>query len=114
MESRAVLEQLGVDVSGYGGNVIPTIYAANFERGTAFFLASGFAMRNQDVVFVGEAPSIALQRVTAALSGLTAMPVRSPPRGPIEPVCGRVRSTTIVFDDAHERQHFILNDKSTG
>lgn len=71
MESRAVLEQLGVDVSGYGGNVIPTIYAANFERGDAFFLASGFAMRNQDVVFVGEAPSIALQRFTAALSGLT-------------------------------------------
>lgn len=71
MESRAVLEQLGVDVSGYGGPSVPTIYTSNFDRGDAFFLASEFAIRNQDVVFVGEAPAIALQRFTTALSGLT-------------------------------------------
>lgn len=71
MEARPVLEQLGVDVSGYTGNLIPTIYSADFQRGDAFFLAGEFAMRNQDVVFVGEAPAIALQRFTAALSGLT-------------------------------------------
>lgn len=71
MESRGVLEQLGVDVSGYSGDVIPTIYAANFDRGDAFFLAGEFGMRSQDVVFVGEAPALALQRFTAALSGLT-------------------------------------------
>ena len=71
LEARAVLEQLGVDVAGYSGEVIPTIYTANFDRGDAFFLAGEFSVRNQDMVFVGEAPALALQRFTAALAGLT-------------------------------------------
>ncbi|AWB23646.1 polysaccharide export protein [Methylobacterium currus] len=71
MESRQVLEQLGVDVSGYTGLEVPTIYSSNLGRGDGFFIANDFTIRNGDIIYVAEAPSVGLQRFTGMLSGLT-------------------------------------------
>jgi polysaccharide export outer membrane protein len=71
MEPRQVLEQLGVDVSGYSGPEIPTIYTSDFSRGDSFFIATDFAMRNRDIIYVAEAPAVGLQRFTNLLAGFT-------------------------------------------
>lgn len=71
IESRRVLEDLGVDLTGYTGVWIPTIYNVDLSRPDGLFLASDFAMRSRDIIFVSEAPAAGLQRFTTALSGLT-------------------------------------------
>ncbi|KQP87242.1 hypothetical protein ASF60_21245 [Methylobacterium sp. Leaf113] len=71
VESRKVLEDLNVDLAGYTGEWIPTIYNTDMSRPDALFLANDFAIRNRDIIFVSEAPSAGLQRFTTALSGLT-------------------------------------------
>lgn len=71
LESRQVLEAIGVDLTGYGGDEIPTIYTCDFSRSDAFFASSDFLMRSRDIIFVAEAPALGLQRFTASLSGLT-------------------------------------------
>ncbi|NEU14470.1 polysaccharide export protein [Methylobacterium sp. BTF04] len=71
MESRKTLEALNVDLGGYPGEWIPTIYNCDLSRPDALFLANDFAMRNRDIIFVSEAPAAGLQRFTSALSGLT-------------------------------------------
>ncbi|MCP1561097.1 UNVERIFIED_ORG: polysaccharide export outer membrane protein [Methylobacterium sp. SuP10 SLI 274] len=71
LESRRALEEMGVDLTGYAGNEIPTIYTCDFGRSDAFFVSSEFLMRSRDIIFVAEAPAVGLQRFTASLSGLT-------------------------------------------
>lgn len=71
MEDRHVLERLGVEISGFQGSEVPTIYSSNFGRGDSLFIANDFTIRNGDIIYVAEAPSIGLQRFTGMLSGLT-------------------------------------------
>ena len=60
-----------MDLTGYTGVWIPTIYNVDLSRPDGLFLASDFAMRSRDIIFVSEAPAAGLQRFTTALSGLT-------------------------------------------
>jgi polysaccharide export outer membrane protein len=62
MEPKATLAKMGVDVSRYTTNIVPTIYEADWSRADAFFLASNFYMRTKDVVYVSEHPTTDLTK----------------------------------------------------
>jgi len=57
-ELRAVVEQLGVDVTPYKEEVIPVIFSVSFRDPGSYFLATKLMMRNQDVIFVANAQSV--------------------------------------------------------
>jgi polysaccharide export outer membrane protein len=57
MEQRALLAQLGVDVSKYSGPLVPTVYQVNFTRADGMFLANTFYLQHRDIIYVSDSPS---------------------------------------------------------
>jgi polysaccharide biosynthesis/export protein len=57
-ETREVAEQLGIDVSKFDTPIIPIIYIMNLRDPSGFFLATKFQMRNKDVIYISNAPSV--------------------------------------------------------
>lgn len=57
-EPREVAELLGVDVSKFTGELIPVIFSISFRDPGGYFLATNVQMRNQDVLFVANSPSV--------------------------------------------------------
>jgi polysaccharide biosynthesis/export protein len=57
-EPREVAQLLGVDVTKFTGELIPVIFSINFRDPGGYFLATNFQMRNQDVVFIANSPSV--------------------------------------------------------
>jgi polysaccharide export outer membrane protein len=57
-EPREVVALLGVDVAKYTGELIPVIFSINFRDPGGYFLATNFQMRNQDVLFAANSPSV--------------------------------------------------------
>ena len=58
LEPREVAELLGVDVTKYTGELIPIIFTINLRDPGGYFLATNFQMRNQDIVFAANSPSV--------------------------------------------------------
>jgi polysaccharide biosynthesis/export protein len=54
-ESRAVAEQLGVNVLQFDSPVIPIVYNLDLRDPAGYFLASKFQVRNKDVLYVSNA-----------------------------------------------------------
>ena len=71
-EPREVAELLGVDVSKFTGELIPVIFSISFRDPGGYFLATNVQMRNQDVLFVANSPSV---DVTKFLNYLNVMMV---------------------------------------
>ena len=57
-ETREVAEQLGVDCSQFTTPIIPIIYILNLRDPPGFFLATKLQMRNKDVIYISNAPSV--------------------------------------------------------
>jgi polysaccharide biosynthesis/export protein len=57
-ETRPVAELLGVDVSKFDGPIIPIVYNIDLRNPAGYFLASKFAMRNKDVLYVSNASAV--------------------------------------------------------
>lgn len=57
-ESRQALERMGVDVSQHAGPLVPTVYRADLEDPSGYFLISDFIMRDRDMIYVSNAPSV--------------------------------------------------------
>ncbi len=57
-EPREVAELLGVDVSRFTTELIPVIFNISFRDPGGYFLATNVQMRNQDVVFAANSPSV--------------------------------------------------------
>jgi polysaccharide biosynthesis/export protein len=57
-ETREVARELGIDIAGYEGPVIPVIYQLDLRDPAGYFLASKFQMRNKDVIYVSNAASV--------------------------------------------------------
>jgi polysaccharide export outer membrane protein len=57
-ETRLVAEREGVDCSKFEGPIIPVIYSVNFRDPAGYFLATRFAMRNKDVIYVSNAVAV--------------------------------------------------------
>jgi polysaccharide export outer membrane protein len=60
MEPKQLLADMGVDVSRYTEQMIPTVYTADLSDTQGYFLANSFYMRHKDVIFVSESPSVDL------------------------------------------------------
>jgi polysaccharide biosynthesis/export protein len=58
LEPRELAELLGVDVSKFTGELIPVIFSISFRDPGGYFLATNFQVRNQDVLFIANSPSV--------------------------------------------------------
>ena len=57
-ETRIVAERLGINVSQFPGPIIPVIYLIDFRDPAGYFLATKFAMRNKDVIYISNAAAV--------------------------------------------------------
>ncbi|MGH7291800.1 MAG: SLBB domain-containing protein, partial [Myxococcota bacterium] len=71
LERRSTLVAAGVDVSRYKSDIIPTVYTVDLKKGESFFLANSFNIRDKDLMFVSESPSVDLMKFLNVLSGIT-------------------------------------------
>ena len=71
-EPREVAERLGIDVSKYGGPVIPVVYNINFRDPAGYFLATKLQMRNKDVIFASNAGAVESAKVMNYIRLVTA------------------------------------------
>jgi|SRR5579872_412160 polysaccharide biosynthesis/export protein len=58
LEPRELAELLGVDVAPFKGELIPVIFSISFRDPGGYFLATNFQIRNQDVLFIANSPSV--------------------------------------------------------
>jgi polysaccharide export outer membrane protein len=58
LEPREVAELLGVDVARFTGELVPVIFQINFRDPGGYFLATNVQIRNQDVLFAANSPSV--------------------------------------------------------
>jgi polysaccharide biosynthesis/export protein len=57
-ETREVAKRLGIDCSGFDGQIIPVVYNVNFRDPAGYFLATSFEMRNKDVIYTSNSLSV--------------------------------------------------------
>ena len=57
-EARESLERMGIDVSLYPGPLVPTVYRADLEDPSGYFLIADFVMKDRDMIYVSNAPSV--------------------------------------------------------
>ena len=57
-EPRELAQSLGVDVSEFQGPTVPVIYNVSFRDPAGYFLATKLQMRDKDVIFAANAPSV--------------------------------------------------------
>jgi len=67
-EPREVAQKIGVDVKGFEGPLIPVVFSISFKDPGGYFLATRFQMRNQDVVYVANAPSVQVDKFLVMLN----------------------------------------------
>ncbi len=73
MEDNRVLRAIGHPVSGLSpAGVTPTVYVFDMSRPQAFFLAQGFMMRDNDVIYVANSVSTELTKFLSLLNAGTA------------------------------------------
>jgi polysaccharide export outer membrane protein len=59
---RETLQKLGVDVSKFAGDNIPTIFRANLRDPAIFFAAQQFKMKDKDIIYVSNADAVELTK----------------------------------------------------
>jgi polysaccharide export outer membrane protein len=57
-EPRELAERLGVDVSKFDGATVPVIYHVSLRDPAGYFLATKVQMRDKDIIFAANAPSV--------------------------------------------------------
>ena len=67
-EPKDLVAKLGVDVSSFAGPTVPVIYSVNFRDGGGYFLATKFEMRDKDVLFAANAPSVEMTKFLSFLN----------------------------------------------
>jgi polysaccharide export outer membrane protein len=72
MEPVAVIKTLEPGVSP-AGDVAPVVFRVNLKRGSGYFLAQSFPMRDKDVVFVATSPYVQIGKIVILLRDLSFM-----------------------------------------
>jgi polysaccharide biosynthesis/export protein len=70
-EPREVAEQLGVDCTNFGGELIPIIFNVSFQDPAGYFLATKLDMRPFDVLYVANAPQVDITKVLNFINAVT-------------------------------------------
>jgi polysaccharide export outer membrane protein len=73
-EPREVAEHLGVDITKFQGELIPVIFNISFRDPGGYFLATRIQMRNQDVIFVANSPSVDVTKFLNYLNVIMSVP----------------------------------------
>jgi polysaccharide export outer membrane protein len=71
MEPRRLLQEIGVDVSRYQEEMVPTVYTVDLSDTQGYFLANSFYMRHKDVIFVSDSPSVDLIKFLDIVRSIT-------------------------------------------
>jgi polysaccharide export outer membrane protein len=61
-EPRELAEKLGVDCSKFDGPTVPIIYSVSFRDPGGYFLGTKLQMRNKDIIFAANAPSVEITK----------------------------------------------------
>ncbi len=67
LEPKAVIADMGVDVTPYATSMVPVIYRVNLREPDGFFLATKFQVRDQDILFVSNSQASELAKFLALL-----------------------------------------------
>jgi polysaccharide export outer membrane protein len=57
-ETRDVAKRLGIDCRPFSGPIIPVVHNINFRDPAGYFLAKKFQMRNKDVIYISNSPTV--------------------------------------------------------
>lgn len=71
-ERREFAERLGIDISKFGGSIIPIVYNINFRDPAGYFMATKFQMRNKDVMFASNATAVEQAKIMNYIRLVTA------------------------------------------
>jgi polysaccharide export outer membrane protein len=66
-EPRELAERLGIDVSSSPGPMVPVVYNVSLRDPSGYFLATKMQMRNKDIVFAANAPSVEITKFFSML-----------------------------------------------
>jgi polysaccharide biosynthesis/export protein len=58
LEPREVAQLLGADMTRFKGPLVPVIFSISFQDPGGYFLATRLQMRNDDIIFMANAPSV--------------------------------------------------------
>jgi polysaccharide export outer membrane protein len=72
-EKRNTLRDLGVDVSLYVQESVPTIYAVDLSKSDGFFLMNDFYLRHRDMIVVADSASADLMKLLNLMNNATAI-----------------------------------------
>ena len=72
LETPSLLNRLGGTYHGGNAEGVPVIYHLNLRDPKGFFMAKQFAMRDKDILFVGNAGSLGFQKAMNVIGALTA------------------------------------------
>jgi len=61
-EPRELAEKIGIDCSKFVGPTVPVVYNVNFRDPGGYFLGTKFQIRNKDVIFAANAPSVEIAK----------------------------------------------------
>jgi polysaccharide biosynthesis/export protein len=70
-EERPFLQKLGVDITRFTFNRIPTIYRLNLRDPSGMLLAAGFQMRSKDVMYVANARVVDYYKLLTLINNTT-------------------------------------------
>lgn len=68
---RDTLAKMGVDVSRFGGEFIPTVFRANLRDPAIFFAIQQFKMKDKDIIYVSNADAVELTKFLALLNDVS-------------------------------------------
>lgn len=73
-EPRATLARLGLDVSRYATDEVPTAFQINLAEGEGFFLADSFQLHNRDIIVVAESTYTEFVKAFSLLNQIAVVP----------------------------------------
>lgn len=68
---RTFLSEIGVNVARFTGDTVPVIFRVNFKDPAGFFAARRFPMRDKDIIYIGNAETVEVQKVLGVINSVT-------------------------------------------
>ncbi len=68
---RVFLSDIGVNVARFGGDTVPVIFRVNFKDPAGFFAARRFPMQDKDIIYIGNAETVEVQKVLGVINSVT-------------------------------------------
>jgi polysaccharide export outer membrane protein len=68
---REILQRAGVDLRNMPAAMVPTVYTIDLSQAEGFLIADQFFMKNRDIVFVSDSPSVDLLKFFDIVNGVT-------------------------------------------